>query len=473
MPTDMPTHPPSDMPLRRRWLVAALTAVLFGGVVAVGAVKPGPVDARTPPSRTDPVGTISPTTPPPTTWPSATGPTPVGDSIRFFGRGYGHGVGLNQYGARGRALAGQQADHILGHYFRDAELGSIPTSTAIRVRLFGSLAASSSRPFVLIGRRGGWRIDGVSTVFPADARLEARPTISGSTASWRVRVISAAGSVLRDAAIRTFRVRGASSATVFEVDAKPSSADTYRGDLRVGLSTSSARVSVTNETTLELYLRGVVPAEMPSTWPAEALRAQSIAARSYAARRLRPGVSYFDVPDDASSQVYLGLKGERSGTTAAVTGTAGVVLRSGTAIANAMFHSTGGGSTEHNENVYVSSTGAIVAGPVSYLRGGPDRRADGTAWDAAAPFATWSTTTYSRAALSAVFGADSRTDVGTLTALDLRDRGVGGRLRSVTLIGSSGTKRVSGDVFRAVFNARRPSGDPMVRSTLLDTAPIP
>jgi peptidoglycan hydrolase-like amidase len=75
--------------------------------------------------------------------------------------------------------------------------------------------------------------------------------------------------------------------------------------------------------------------------------------------------------------------------------------------------------------------------------------------------------------LSSIFAGDARTAVGTLSALDLTDRGVGGRLRSVTLIGSTGTKRVSGDVFRSVFNARRPAADPMLRSTLFDTAPIP
>jgi hypothetical protein len=64
--------------------------------------------------------------------------------------------------------------------------------------------------------------------------------------------------------------------------------------------------------------------------------------------------------------------------------------------------------------------------------------------------------------------------VGTLVALDLRNRGVSGRLISVTLIGANGTtKKVSGDVFRSIFNAHRPSGDAMMRSTLFDLAPIP
>ena len=231
-------------------------------------------------------------------------------------------------------------------------------------------------------------------------------------------------------------MRGVTNTTVFQVASRTSSYDTYRGALRIGLQTTAPLASATNEVTLERYLRGVVPAEMPSTWPVQALRAQAIAARSFAARRLRPGVSYFDVPDDSTSQVYLGVLGEKPTTTAAVADTAGIVLKSGSSIANTLFHSTGGGATEHNENVYVSATGAKVAGPVSYLRGSLDRRADGTAFDSGSPYATWKTATYTRAQLSAWFGRDSRTNVGSITALDLGDRGVSGRLISVTLIGS-------------------------------------
>ena len=102
-----------------------------------------------------------------------------------------------------------------------------------------------------------------------------------------------------------------------------------------------------------------------------------------------------------------------------------------------------------------------------------DRDANGKAYDAASPYATWATATYTRAQLSGWFAADPRTDVGTLTAIDLRNRGVSGRLISVTLIGSAGSKKVSGDVFRSVFDAGRPSTDPMLRSTLFATAPIP
>ena len=407
----------------------------------------------------------------------AADPTPLGSTVTIHGRGYGHGVGMNQYGARGRALAGATSAEILAHYYQGATLGSIAVDAPIRVRVLNGFKASATRPLVLYGRRGAWRFEGNATVYPKDARIEVRPTVkqtaSGAVVTWRVKVLGPTGTVLRSATTSSFRMRGVTNTTVFQVASRTSSYDTYRGALRIGLQATKPLASATNELTLDRYLRGVVPAEMPSTWPVEALRAQAIAARSYAARRIRPGVSYFDVPDDTSSQVYRGVLGEKPTTTAAVADTAGVVLKSGSSIANTLFHSTGGGATEHNENVYVSATGAKVAGPVSYLRGSPDRRADGTSFDAGAPYATWKTATYTRSQLSAWFGRDSRTNVGSITALDLSDRGVSGRLISVTLIGSGGTKTVSGDVFRTVFNDNRPAGDPSMRSTLFDLKPVP
>src|SRR2546429_323196 len=84
-------------------------------------------------------------------------------------------------------------------------------------------------------------------------------------------------------------------------------------------------------------------------------------------------------PAGSSSQVYRGVLGGRSATAAAVTATAGRVLRSGTAIANALYHSDGGTATENNENVWTSASGAIVSGPTSYLRGSADRNAAGVA----------------------------------------------------------------------------------------------
>jgi stage II sporulation protein D len=398
--------------------------------------------------------------------------TPIDPSSEttFHGRGWGHGVGLSQYGARGRALAGQTSSEILAHYYAGTTLGTTDPASQIRVLVLAGFAATAARPAVLYGRRGAWTIDGVAKTFPDDAKLRLWPTAVGAT-TWNLKVTSSTGMVLhRSTAKGRLTMRPAVAATRLQVYSRPSFYDLYRGVVRIYLTT---KVKAVNVLGLDAYLRGVVPAEMPSTWPGEALRAQAIAARSYAARRLRPGISNYDVYDDTRSQVYRGVLGEKASTTAAITATSGVVLKSGSSIANALFHSTAGGATENNEYVFVSSAGSIVAGAVSYLRGSSDRAPDGTSYDAGAPYATWQTAAYTGVELSAIFANDVRTNVGAMTGLDLSQRGVSGRLIKVTLVGALGSKTVSGDVFRSIFNAWRPATDLPLRSSLFDTQPIP
>jgi SpoIID/LytB domain protein len=474
------TARPSRAPRLPFALLIAALLVAVGGLAgspraALGAdPSPTPTDTAIP----TPTPTPTPTTTPTPTPTPISGPTVLGDTVRFFGRGYGHGVGMSQYGARGRALAGQSAATILAHYYRGTTLGTVPTTSRIRVRILYAWTAKPSAPLIVYGRRATWTIDGISHPFPIDAVLRVIPltvtTSTGPHTTWRIQVTSATGVVLFSGPKPTsLVVRGAASTTRLQLWSKPSRYDQFRGILRIRTSSTKPTVTVVNDLPLDTYLRGVVGVEMSSAWPTAALEAQAIASRSYAARRLRPGVSYYDVPDDASSQVYHGVLGEHATTNTVVQATAGVVLKSGSSIANTLYHSADGGATENNENVYVSATGARVAGVVSYLRGSMDRDATGKSYDATSPYATWATATYTRAQLSAWFAADARTNVGTLTAIDLRNRGVSGRLISVTLIGSAGAKKVSGDVFRSVFNAGRPNTDPMLRSTLFATAPIP
>jgi stage II sporulation protein D len=398
-------------------------------------------------------------------------------SVTFYGRGYGHGVGMSQYGARGRALAGQDAAAILAHYYAGTTAGTIDTATKIRVLVLSKWPSSPTSPFVAYGRLKPWTIDGIDATFPADAKLTLRPTIAttgtGTSVSWRLRVVADGTALLDRTMNHSFRMRAPTIGGRIQVASKPSSFDTYRAVVRVFPSTTAPIVSAVNEIRLETYLRGVVPAEMPSSWPGVALQAQAVVARSYAAKRLHPATGSYDIGDDTRTQVYHGVLAERSSTNAAISTTAGRVLKSGTSIANTLYHSTGGGATENNENVFVSATGEVLATPVSYLRGSSDRAPDGTAFDAASPYATWHTATYTIGQLSAWLGTDSRTKVGTLTAFNLTNRGVSGRLISVTLVGSTGTKTVSGDVFRSVFNANRPAADPSLRSTLFDLKPIP
>ncbi|HEY2916189.1 MAG TPA: SpoIID/LytB domain-containing protein [Candidatus Limnocylindrales bacterium] len=473
-----PSTPPSTAPSGAPSAVpsAAPSAAPSSAPSAAPSAPPSAppsVPPSAPPSQPpSPTPTPSPT-PIPSSGPWETGPTTLGDVVELYGRGYGHGVGMSQYGAYGRAVAGQSASQIVGHYYPGTSIGTM-ASTTVRVQVLAGFSATASNPLRIYGRVGSWTIDGIGKTFPADAQV--RMTPDGAAASgWHLTVIGADTTTLFSGAApaTAFYIRPASSTSLLQLYSKPTSYDRFRGNLRV-IVTSAGTINVVNWVSMEQYLLGVVPVEMSSSWPAAALQAQALAARSYAAVRLHPGSGTFDVYDDTRSQVYFGQLGEKTNGTAAVNATAGQVVTYKGAIANTMYHSSDGGWTENNEDVYTSATGQITAGVVAYLRGSSDRMPDGSSYDKTSPFATWHTTIYTLAQIRSIFAADSRSNVGTLVALDLSRRGVSGRLISVTFIGSTGTiKTVSGSVFVAIFNANTPATDPAMRNTLFDLKPIP
>jgi SpoIID/LytB domain protein len=448
---------PTPRPAVRLAAIAAAIVVLASAAPALAVASPAPT------ASSDPAPA----------WPTTV--TKLGTSVTFYGRGSGHGVGMSQYGARGRAQAGQTAAEILAAYYRGSTPGTTDPARTVRVLVLPAYAAPASAPLTIVGRGGPWSIDGIDGTFPADARLRVwRTTASGATttAAWHLKVVGVDSTVLDTGTPGSdVVVRPRSASTRLQLPTRTSSSDTYRGRLRVVLKDAGAKVI--NRLGLDDYLRGVVPAEMPSTWPAQALAAQAIASRSYAVRRLHPTTGAFDLYDDTRSQIYLGVEAERASTDAAIDSTAGEILKAGKAVVNALYHSTGGGATENNEFAFVSASGTVVASPVSYLRGIQDVTPDGEAYDAKSPWFAWQTATLTRTQLSTIFRGDPRTDVGSLTKLDLRHRGVSGRLYQITLYGAAGTKTVSGDVFRAVFNAGRPSGSVPLRSNLFDASPLP
>ena len=118
----------------------------------------------------------------------------------------------------------------------------------------------------------------------------------------------------------------------------------YRG--RIVLSRDGRAVLVVNSVGVEQYLYGVVPSEMPASWPAEALKAQAVVARSYALRGRRPGEPY-DVFADVRSQVYRGVLAETDATNAAVKATRAGVVMAGGQIAQTFFFSTSGRAHGH------------------------------------------------------------------------------------------------------------------------------
>jgi stage II sporulation protein D len=110
-------------------------------------------------------------------------------------------------------------------------------------------------------------------------------------------------------------------------------------------------MSAVNVVTLERYLRGVVPYEMPHDWHPQALRAQAVVARSYTLATLRPG-KLFDLYDDQRSQVYGGVRAETVETNLAIGATANRVLTYGGVVATTYYHSTSGGRTANVEDVW-------------------------------------------------------------------------------------------------------------------------
>ncbi len=110
------------------------------------------------------------------------------------------------------------------------------------------------------------------------------------------------------------------------------------------MSSDGKLVQVIDTVGLESYLKGVVPAEMPSAWPPEALKAQAVAARSYALANVTTGRA-FDLYGDTRSQVFGGVKVENAATSAAVDATKGQVVLYKGKVANTLFFSTSGGRT--------------------------------------------------------------------------------------------------------------------------------
>lgn len=140
----------------------------------------------------------------------------------------------------------------------------------------------------------------------------------------------------------------------------------YRGEIEVLISRKDGKLSVVNVVNLEDYLKGVVPLEMYPSWPAEALKAQAVAARTYALASADGFADEgFDVVDTTLSQVYGGVRAETAATNAAVEATRGQVVTYNGKLASTLFHASSGGHTENNEIIFASK-------PVAYLRGVPD-----------------------------------------------------------------------------------------------------
>jgi stage II sporulation protein D len=250
-------------------------------------------------------------------------PNGSGALFVFTGHGWGHGVGLSQYGANGYAQHGWTAPQILDHYYPGTTIGKAPVSQ-IRVLLADkkkSFKLGSDVPFAVRDGAGRThRVDG------GDAVIKAAPD----------------GTVLVGTQKLTppLLFSGSPGSPLSLVRA-------YRG--RIQVDVVDGKLRAIDIVPLEQYLWGVVPSEMPSAWSPEALKAQAVAARSYALATRQVGAP-FDVYSDTRSQMYLGVDHESSAASAAVNATKGQVLLYAGKVAYTYFFSTSGGRTESNAN---------------------------------------------------------------------------------------------------------------------------
>ena len=288
-------------------------------------------------------------------------------ALSVKGRGWGHGVGLSQWGAYGFAQHGSTYQEILAHYYRETELGRIPGPNQIRVLLVGGAAK------VDIASQAAYSVE--------DANGESYDLPAGPlslTNGLRIKV---------DPEKPAKQLAGP---LVFKAGAAPVAVNgkRYCGSLEVAMV--SGRYRVVNVVGLDAYLLGVVPSEVPSNWPAEALKAQAVAARSYALATRKPS-GPFDAYADTRSQVYGGLDVEKPETTAAVQATSTQVVLYAGKVATTYFFSTSGGRTASIEDAWPGSQ------PVPYLVSVPDP------YDTASPYHSWGPTPITAQRLKAAF----------------------------------------------------------------------
>ncbi len=325
------------------------------------------------------------------------------------GHGWGHGIGMSQYGAYGYAQKGYTFDQIVEHYYPGTDL---TTTTVKNIRvLLGqgpSFTVSSTAPWKL---RDG--TEPAITLEPGTVTLnpELKLKLPGEAKAEKF-VGPLTFSVAPKAAPLVFKKR-------------------YRGSFIV--SSDGKTLTLVNALPFDQYLYGVVPSEMPFDWLPQALEAQAVAARSYALAVRKTGP--FDVYPDTRSQVYGGVSSEKASTNAAVDATAGKVLTYGGKPAITYFFSTSGGRTAAIADVWNSA-------PVPYLVSVPDP------YDSISPYHDWGPTTLSATQLAKALKARGRLLDVQMTVSPSE------RVTDTTTIGDKGQSTMTGTDVRAALGLR-------------------
>ncbi len=212
----------------------------------------------------------------------------------------------------------------------------------------------------------------------------------------------------------------------------------FQGRLYRGSFTRLDDGQIVNLVDLEAYVGSVVPAEMSPRWPAAALETQSICARTYVLQRSNPGRPYDLVPSELD-QVYRGIEGESPNATAAVSATAGKVLRFSAGFAQVAYSSCCGGHTEASSDAW----GGI---PIPYLGGVVCTSCSDS------PYFRWSSSLTLESIASSL--PASLASIGDLVDLRIAQRDASGRARVIELVGRNDSVTVQGSAFRRAVGPR-------------------
>jgi stage II sporulation protein D len=328
------------------------------------------------------------------------------------GAGDGHGVGMSQVGAEGLALHGYSASQILSHYYTGTSLGHIASGRLVTVLLQSGLRSVVFSGASHAGRR---RLD-PALLYIATTATDGRITLESAHG----RPLAKLSAPLRLSGPTPLSLEGAALSGVIN--------GRYRGSLEV--RESAHRLMVINRVGLESYLKGVVPSESPASWPAAELQAQAIASRSYAITSTPQ--HGFDLYGDTRSQQYGGYNAETTASNAAVSATLGeIVTYAGKPITTFYFASSGG-ETESVQDAFAG------AAPEPYLRAVID------------PFDTsrfGPMTMPLRTAQRKLRGIVR----GRLESIIVTKRGMSPRIMAADVVGSRGSRTVSGELLAAAL----------------------
>jgi stage II sporulation protein D len=354
-----------------------LAAVILGTLATAGGAASMPLGESTPASSTFAASSSS-------------------SALVITGHGWGHGVGMGQWGAYGYALHGWSYERILAHYYSGTTLGTAPTRI-VRVLLVDGkqkvALGSGARWTVVDGAGQELTLPAGRLVVPSSLELQGRRLVSP---------------LLLTPGASPVEVGGAA----------------YHGGLLV--VSNGKRIQVVNVVDLESYLDGVVGAEVPSTWPRAALEAQAVAARSYALAQVEAAVgsSPFSLYADERSQVYGGIGVETPAVANAVAATAGRVVLYRGKVATTYYSSSTGGQT---------TAGLDGDGrPIPYLASVPDP------YDSLSPYHDWGPVVVSATSAGKALGLGE-------PLLDLEPAPApAGHLATLTATGAKGSLTLSG-----------------------------